>query len=200
MKKDIQEVSSGVTKQIDLLKANFYNQETSHVKEIRRCIEKLSVTRTATVLPSDDPPNSYETRLNNLDKKNRELLNKIVNLERELQLIKKSITPKSSESVQVLTSVPPKIPLSVQPISEPDLKASQRTNQLANGQPSTSGSRNPVVSLARNGAKPIIVGTRTAGSLTAAERRQWLYLGRCNPKTSEEQILSYMKDQRTFLT
>lgn len=48
----------------------------------------------------------------------------------------------------------------------------------------------------RSSNNPVLIG-RGAGSglFSAGERRQWLYLGRCDPSTTEEHITDYLKNQ-----
>ena len=49
--------------------------------------------------------------------------------------------------------------------------------------------------LDRYNKRPIIIGTSTNdNAFTASERRQWLYIGRCNPNTTEVQISDYIKN------
>jgi hypothetical protein len=46
-----------------------------------------------------------------------------------------------------------------------------------------------------NPGMPLIIGTGKGNALiSAGKRRQWLYLGRCDPNTSETDVISYINN------
>lgn len=46
-----------------------------------------------------------------------------------------------------------------------------------------------------NSSKPLIIGTgKDCALISAGERRQWLYLGRCDPNTNENDVINYISN------
>ena len=166
-------------------------------RDILKCVSDASLG-----INSLDGPLSgcglHGSRLDKLENINQSLLQRIANLEEELSAFKKFLEPLDPDPTPVtLESLMP------QPIPKrPAVQAGdnlKNASYLQSSQRSSGSSR----TLQQNHStepnhsrEPLIIGTGSqVGRLSAAERRQWLYLGRCSPSTTEQHIMDYMDEQ-----
>ena len=163
-------------------------------------------------LPTQTNNLGYEKRICKLEFKNAQLESKISKLEISIQqLLKPNFRSDESLSAQnvshailrassqntlnkYITLAQPELGGKTAPKPPVAGKAIHPNNMRPNNNLDTRS--NPQQSrLDRYNKRPIIIGTSTNdNAFTASERRQWLYIGRCNPNTTEVQISDYIKN------
>lgn len=126
-------------------------------------------------------------RLDLLEKNNKNLLKKVSTLEDEIKVLKKSnISKKTSPEVENLRKQTPQ--------NSQNIQSKEQTKTNSNVEEKSVGKLQTTLSTT-SAQNTIIVGTASnASSFSAAERRQWIYIGRCNPSTTEKDITDYMAD------
>lgn len=155
--------------------------------------------------------NPHEKRIYELEIKNIQLESRILSLEERLQqLLSPQLENKAGQPVSMQNFSHALLQTTTQEtlnkyinLAQPDTSRENRMihpKSSAVSKPAHPNSHGTQPSMqskpGRYSGRSIIIGTSTNDKVfTAAERRQWLYIGRCNPNTTEQQITDYIKNQ-----